>query len=322
MSRALASEAIGPGEEYPCISGSRIGESGDRKMTALTANTELPTVGGSRKSNKDSFRLRELWGRYREGDNAARENLILNYAPLVKIVAGRLGSRLPPHLEVSDLISFGLTGLLDAIERYDPERGVKFESFALLRIRGAMLDALRSLDWVPRSVRGNAREIERAESSLGAELGRPPTEAELADGLGLEVEALRQRLLEIANSRIYSFDAPLPGSQADSLRGDASFLDVVPSHGFADPQEALDASEGASDLSATLADAIAGLPERQQFILACCYREDLRLREIGEVMGVSESRVSQLHTKALISLRAAIRAARGRENRQLAHSGN
>lgn len=262
----------------------------------------------------------ELWRRYGEGDNAARENLILNYAPLVKLVAGQLGSRLPPHIEESDLISSGLTGLLGAIERYDPERGIKFESFALLRIRGAMIDALRSLDWVPRKVREHAREIERAESSLGSKLGRPSKETELADCLGIEVEVLQRRLLEIANSRIYSFDAPLPGSQVDSSRGDASLLDVVQSHSFADPQEALDASEGASDLSATLADAIASLPERQQFILACYYREDLKFREIGEVMGVSESRVSQLHTKALISLRAAVKAAEGSSDLQLAHS--
>jgi RNA polymerase sigma factor for flagellar operon FliA len=292
-------------------------------MTALPTNIKSPTVNGSHSGTKDSwFELRELWRRYGEGDNAARENLILNYAPLVKLVAGRLRSRLPAHVEESDLISFGLTGLLGAIERYDPERGVKFKSFALLRIRGAMLDALRSLDWVPRSVRQNAREIEQVEADLRMVLERPPSETELADGLGFGVEELQQRLLEIANSRIYSFDAPLPGSQADSLKGEASLLDVVPSRDFADPQKELDASEGESDLSAILSDAVAGLPERQQFVLACRYREDLKLHEIGEVMGVSESRVSQLHAKALISLRAAVKVAGGSENLQLAHSWN
>jgi RNA polymerase sigma factor for flagellar operon FliA len=221
------------------------------------------------------FRLRELWRRYGEGDDVARENLILNYAPLVKVVAGRLGSRLPPQVEEGDLISFGLAGLLGAIERYDSERGVKFRTFALFRIRGAMLDALRSLDWVPRKVRQNAREFEQVGARLGARLGRAPSEAELADGLGLSVAVLRQGLLEIANSRLYSFDAPLPGHRWENLGGDkSSLLDVVSSSGSANPQAALDASEDTSDLGAILSEAIGDLPEREQFVLACRYREE------------------------------------------------
>jgi RNA polymerase sigma factor FliA len=284
-----------------------------RSIHAVIAVIPMNAATATRSSE---FELRDLWRRYGEGDSAARENLVLNYAPLVKVVAGRLGARLPAHVEVGDLVSYGLTGLLSAIERYDPERGVKFESFALLRIRGAMIDALRSLDWVPRKVRQNARGIELLESKLGSELGRPPSETELADGLGIGVEALQQRLLEIADSRIYSFDAPLPGRDPE---GDASLHDVVPGRDFADPQKALDASEEGRNLSATLSHAISGLPERQQFVLACRYREDLRLGEIGEVMGISESRVCQLHTKALISLRAVIGAC-GRKKLQLAHS--
>jgi RNA polymerase sigma factor FliA len=271
------------------------------------------------------FRLRELWRRYGEGDAAARESLALNYAPLVKVVAGRMGSRLPPYVEEADLISYGLTGLMGAIERYDPEHGAQFKTFALMRIRGAMIDALRSLDWVPRRVRSNARELERVESDLGAKLGRAPDETELAGGVGIAVEALRERLLEISNSRIYSFDAPLPGRREESPNGDASLLDVVSGSGSADPQKALAVSEDAGDLREILSDAIEGLPEREQFVLACRYREDLRLGEIGEVMGVSESRASQLHTKALISLRAVLGAAKDPGNAralQLAHSWN
>jgi RNA polymerase sigma factor for flagellar operon FliA len=269
------------------------------------------------------FRLRELWRRHGEGDESSRENLILHYAPLVKVVAGRVGSRLPPHVEQGDLVSYGLTGLLGAIERYDPERGVKFKTFALTRIRGAMIDALRSLDWVPRRVRKDARELERVESGLGARLGRMPTETELADGLGLDLETLRARLLEIADSRLYSLDAPLLGGRDESVNGKkASLLDVVSGPGLADPQKELDAVEEAGDLRVVLSDAIGDLPERQQFVLACRYREDLRLGEIGEVMGVSESRVSQLHTKALISLRAVLGTARSSKKKgtlQLAH---
>jgi RNA polymerase sigma factor for flagellar operon FliA len=256
-----------------------------------------------------SFEQRELWGRYRDGDDAARENLVLYYAPLVKVAAGRLGSRLPAHVEQAELVSFGLSGLLGAIERFEPERGVKFETFAMQRIRGAMLDALRALDWVPRRVRQGARETERVEAELRAKFGRQPTERELADHLGLELDAFRLRILEIANSRIYSFDAPLPGHRADGLQGDASLLDIVPSEGYAEPQRALDSDQTAS----ALREVISGLPERQQFVLSCYYREDLKLKEIGEILCLSESRVSQLHTKALISLRSAIAAGPGRE---------
>jgi RNA polymerase sigma factor for flagellar operon FliA len=255
-----------------------------------------------------TFEQRELWGRYREGDDAARESLVLNYAPLVKVAASRIGSRLPAHVEKAELVSFGLSGLLRAIELFEPERGVGFESFAMHRIRGAMLDALRSLDWVPRRVRQDAREMERAEGELGAELGRPPSEQELADHLDLELAALRHRMLEIANSRIYSFDAPLPGRREDGLDSETSLLDVVPSEDYAEPQKALDSDE----VAGALREMIAELPERQQFILSCSYREDLKLREIAEILSVTESRVSQLRTKALISLRAAIAARPGR----------
>lgn len=291
-------------------------------MTAHTANTP-PTADGSRDGAvSPGFRLRELWRRHGEGDEAVRENLVLHYAPLVKVVAGRVGSGLPPHVEQGDLISYGLTGLLEAVDRFDPERGVKFKTFALMRIRGAMIDALRRLDWVPRKVRQNAREIERVEADLGARLGRVPTETELADRLGLDLVTLQDRLREIADSRLYSFDAPQPGRRDESVNGDTSLLDLVSSPGLAEPQEALDAAEKTRDMRRVLSGAIGDLPERQQFVLACRYREDLRLGEIGEVMGVSESRVSQLHTKALISLRAVLGATRDPGFLRLAHSCN
>jgi RNA polymerase sigma factor for flagellar operon FliA len=290
-------------------------------MTVHPIKIRPQGAGGSRdRPASSAFAVHELWRRFWDGDDAARENLILNYAPLVKLVAGRLGSRLPSHVEKADLISFGLTGLLGAIERYDSERGVKFEAFALLRIRGAILDALRSLDWVPRRVRHNAREIEQLEFGLRTELGRTPSETEIAARLGIGVVGLRHRLLEIDHSCIYSFDSPLPSRGAGGPGGESSLLELVPSTAFDDPQKALDASEGASDLSVTISDAVAGLPERQQFVLSCRYRDDLRLREIGEVMGISESRVSQLHAKALISLRAAVGPVSGQRNPKLAHS--
>jgi RNA polymerase sigma factor for flagellar operon FliA len=198
-----------------------------------------------------------------------------------------------------------LTGLLGAIERYDPMRGLKFEPFAMIRIRGAMLDELRSLDWVPRKVRQDAHEIERAESSFMAGQQRPPTESELAECLGIDTDALQERLLGIADSAIYSFDAPLMAGRSDGS-DNRTLLDSLGGPGFADPQIELDDVESAEALKANLADAVARLPERQQFILALYYREELRMREIGEVLGITESRISQLHAKALISLRAAM----------------
>src|ERR1700760_2406552 len=140
--------------------------------------------------------LRELWRRYKEqGDGAARERLVVAYSPMVKFVAGRLGAGLPSHVEDADLISYGLMGLIGAIERFDLERGIKFETFAMTRIRGAIIDELRSLDWVPRSVRPRAREIETTQAKLEHELQRAPTEAELAAKLGIDEEELQSSLL-------------------------------------------------------------------------------------------------------------------------------
>src|SRR6187200_341115 len=151
--------------------------------------------------------LRDLWRRYKDGgDEGARERLVVAYSPMVKFVAGRLGAGLPSHVEDADLISYGLVGLIGAIERFEPERGIKFETFAMTRIRGAIIDELRSLDWVPRSVRSRAREIEAAQAKLEHELQRAPSEAELAEKLGITEDELQQSLLEIANSSVYALD--------------------------------------------------------------------------------------------------------------------
>ena len=140
--------------------------------------------------------LREMWRRYKDdGDTAARERLVVAYSPMVKFVAGRLGAGLPSHVEDADLISYGLMGLIGAIERFEPERGIKFETFAMTRIRGAIIDELRSLDWVPRSVRSRAREIEAAQAKLEHELQRAPSEAELAARLDISEEELQTSLL-------------------------------------------------------------------------------------------------------------------------------
>ena len=248
--------------------------------------------------------LRDLWKRYKDGgDDTARERLVVAYSPMVKFVAGRLGAGLPSHVEDADLISYGLVGLIGAIERFEPERGIKFETFAMTRIRGAIIDELRSLDWVPRSVRSRAREIETAQAKLEHELQRAPTEAELASKLNLTEAELQSALLEIANSSVYALDELWTVS--DSSGDQVSLLDTIADESAADPQEAL-ASTEVKDL---LTEAIGGLPEREQLVVALYYYENLTLREIGEVLGVTESRVSQLHTKAVMRLKSSLQQA-------------
>jgi RNA polymerase sigma factor FliA len=248
--------------------------------------------------------LRDLWRRYKdENDQAARERLVVAYSPMVKFVAGRLGAGLPSHVDDADLISYGLLGLIGAIERFEPERGIKFETFAMTRIRGAIIDELRSLDWVPRSVRSRAREIEAAQSKLEHELQRAPTEAELAAKLNMTEEELQSALLEIANSSVYALDELWTVS--DSSGDQVSLLDTIADEGAADPQEALDSSE----IKDLLTEAIGSLPEREQLVVALYYYENLTLREIGEVLGVTESRVSQLHTKAVMRLKSRLQQA-------------
>jgi RNA polymerase sigma factor FliA len=243
--------------------------------------------------------LRDLWRRYKDqGDNTARERLVVAYSPMVKFVAGRLGAGLPSHVEDADLISYGLVGLIGAIERFEPERGIKFETFAMTRIRGAIIDELRSLDWVPRSVRSRAREIEQVQAKLEHELQRAPSESELADKLNMTEEELQSALLEIANSSVYALDELWTVS--DSSGDQVSLLDTIADEGAADPQEALATTE----VKDRLTEAIGGLPEREQLVVALYYYENLTLREIGEVLGVTESRVSQLHTKAVMRLKS------------------
>lgn len=246
--------------------------------------------------------LRELWRRLREeGDERAPERLVVAYAPLVKYVASRMASGLPSYVDEGDLISYGLIGLVSAIERYDPERATKFETFAVARIRGAIIDELRSLDWVPRSVRARARELERVHSKLEGRLHRTPSEEEIAAELGMTLEELREALLAIANSSLLALDDSwMDGDGAGQL----SLLDVIPDPKAVDPQRELD--EGTR--RDRLADAMDSLPDRERLVVALYYYEGLTLREIGEVLGVTESRVSQLHTKAVLGLRSRLQS--------------
>ena len=239
-----------------------------------------------------------LWVEYRRTrDQKLRDRLILTYAPLVKYVAGRLGSGLPAHVDDEDLVSYGLLGLMGAIERYDPDRDVKFETYALARIKGAIIDELRALDWVPRSVRSRAREIERAIGELESKLGRAPTDEEISGKLGIAVEELEESLTEISRTSIAALDE----LWTVSAGGDQiALIDTIEDEQGPNPQTSLDETE----MREAIGEAIARLPEREKLVVTLYYYEELTLREIGEVLGVTESRVSQLHTKAILRLKA------------------
>ena len=239
-----------------------------------------------------------LWREYRRTkDRAIRDRLILTYAPLVKFVAGRLGSGLPAHVDEGDLVSYGLLGLIGAIDRYDPDRDIKFETYAISRIRGAIIDELRTLDWVPRSVRSRAREIERAMAELEAKLMRAPTDEEISARIGITPDELGESLTEISRSSIAALDelwTASPGGDQVAL------IDTIEDTSGPDPQLELSQTE----MREALGEAIARLPEREKLVITLYYYEELTLREIGVVLGVTESRVSQLHTKAILRLKA------------------
>ena len=241
-----------------------------------------------------------LWRQFRanKGDKAIRGRLILTYAPLVKYVAGRLGSGLPAHVDEGDLVSYGLLGLIGAIERYDPERDVKFETYAIARIKGSIIDELRAMDWVPRSVRARARDIERAIAELERKLHRAPTDEEIAEKLGISQDELEESLTDISRSSIAALDELWTVSSGGGDQ--VALIDTIEDPAGPSPTAALDETE----LREAMADAIARLPEREKLVVTLYYYEELTLREIGEVLGVTESRVSQLHTKAILRLKA------------------
>jgi RNA polymerase sigma factor for flagellar operon FliA len=249
-------------------------------------------------TNVKAIELRELWRRYKAtGDEKARERLVVAYSPLVKYVGGRMASGLPAHVEEADLISYGLVGLISAIQRFEPERDIKFETYAITRIKGAIIDELRSLDWVPRSVRSRARDIERANAKLEHSLQRAPSDEEMASELEMSVDDFQEALLQISNSTVAALDELWTVS--DTSGDQVSLLDTLQDPDAPDPAQVMDAT----DMKDRVADAIARLPEREKLVVALYYYENLTLREIGEVLGVTESRVSQLHTKAVLRLR-------------------
>ncbi|WP_207800457.1 MULTISPECIES: FliA/WhiG family RNA polymerase sigma factor [Cellulomonas] len=227
----------------------------------------------------------------------AREELILHYVPLVTAVAGRIGMRLPSTVEHADLVSYGVFGLIDAIEKYRTDRAVRFESYASSRIRGAIIDELRAMDWVPRSVRTKARAVDRAYGELEALLHRAPTEAEVAQRLELPVGELRAVYSQLASVNIAALDEMLAGS--DDRPGAATLADTLGDRRADDPAGSVEAQETKYLLSR----AIECLGERERLVVVLYYYESMTLAEIGRVLGVTESRISQIHTAAMGRLR-------------------
>lgn len=236
------------------------------------------------------YTLDGAWSHWVDGrEPRAREWLVVNYSGLVKFVAGRLGAGLPKSVDTADLVSAGVFGLMDAIDKFDPNHGVKFETYAVPRIRGAILDSLRALDWVPRSVRSRSRSVQNAISELEHTLGRAPNEEEIAAHLEIAVEELQKWLSDIASGTV----GPL-----DHLVGDA-----------APRTEAADAAIEDRSMRDHMRAEIKKLPDRERTVLVLYYDENLTLSEIGEVLGVTESRVSQIHSKAVLQLRSRLAAA-------------
>jgi RNA polymerase sigma factor for flagellar operon FliA len=238
-----------------------------------------------------------LWADYkRHRTSDARERLILHYAPLVKFVAGRVGSGLPQSVEQADLVSYGIFGLIDAIEKFDPSRGFKFETYAIARIRGAIIDELRSIDWVPRSVRAKARAIERAYATLENDLRRTPDDDEVAREIGISTTELGHWLSQISFVGLVALDELLVAGEQPRT----STVGNRVTNPADDPVAAFEVDE----MKYLLADAINRVPERERLVLTLYYYEGLTLSEIGDVLGVTESRACQIHTKGILMLRA------------------
>lgn len=242
--------------------------------------------------------LEDLWRAFKKtGDQQQRERLILHYSPLVKYVAGRVGVGLPANVEQADLVSYGMFGLIDAIERFDLDRSVKFETYAISRIRGAIIDELRAMDWIPRSVRFKARAVEGAYARLEARQRRTPTEREVAAELDISLAELHQIFSQLSFIHVIALDELL---RVSTEHGAISFKDTLEDTAAEDPVQVFESEE----TKHLLARAISSLPDRERTIVTLYYYEGLTLAQIGKILGVTESRICQLHTKAVLQLRA------------------
>jgi RNA polymerase sigma factor for flagellar operon FliA len=238
--------------------------------------------------------------------NAERDALIVEHLPQIKYIAQRISTKLPSHVELNDLVSAGILGLLDAIEKFDPNRGVKFKTYAELRIKGAILDSLRNLDWAPRSLRKKSKDLEKVYRELEQQLGRPATDKEVCESMGISLDEFYELVDQIKGLNLGSFQEV---STQDDDKNAEPLVRYVPDAPQMDPFFVFHKSE----VQNILAGAIDTLPKKERLVVSLYYFDELTMKEIGKVLGVNESRVSQLHTKAMLRLRTKLRRVSGQE---------
>lgn len=240
-----------------------------------------------------------VWKEYKKtGSKVTKDKILVEYAPLVKYISNRIAMNLPSSVDREDLVSAGILGLIKAVETFDLDRGFKFETYAGHKIRGAVLDELRALDWVPRSVRQKSRDIQRVYAKLENALGRMPYDDEVCDELGCDMKEFEKMLSDVAPTTIVSLEETMPdrGSDSKSLR----LIDTIEDPGSDNPLKLL----GFQEVKTILKETIENLPEKEKLVIALYHFEELTLKEIGVVLEISESRVSQIHSKAILKLRS------------------
>ena len=284
------SEGRKPGAPAPALAGGGTGGAALEDLEAAERAAEA-------RADAERQAIARLWTDYKAtGRRQLRDQLIVHYSPLVKYVAGRVSVGLPHTIEQADLVSYGMFGLIDAIEKFDAERNIKFETYAITRIKGAIIDELRSIDWVPRSVRAKARAVEQAYAKLEASLLRTPSDSEVAAEMRITEAELQQIFTQISFVGVVALDDLLTGSD----REDSTTLGET----IADRGDGPMATFEVEEMKQVLAGAINRLGDREKVVLTLYYYEGLTLAEIGQVLGVTESRVCQIHTKAVLQLRA------------------
>ncbi len=244
--------------------------------------------------------LREARERHGEVPGDLKEKIVLEHTPLIRYIVNRIAVRLPAHIDLDDLTNTGVIGLMDAIDKYDPEKNCKFKTYAEFRIKGAILDQLRSLDWVPRSVRQKSRRLEQAYAEVEQRLGRAATEHEVADALGIDMEEFHLLLNQVRGISIINLDELRANAEADQPINGEVFEDVKAENPFT--------SLRSREMRESIGECIGQLPEKERLVISLYYYEDLNMKEIGGVLGITESRVCQIHTKATARLRSKLRS--------------
>jgi RNA polymerase sigma factor for flagellar operon FliA len=246
--------------------------------------------------------LREAKEKNTEISPVLREQIVLEHAPLIRYIVNRIAVRLPSHIDLDDLHNTGVIGLMDAIEKYDPEKNCKFKTYAEFRIKGAILDQLRSLDWVPRSVRQKSRRLERAYGEVEQRLGRSASDDEVADSLGLQIDKFHELLNQVRGISLVNLEE-IRGTNSDGDRT-GTYADIIEDVNSENPFASLKLAE----MKQAIAQTIGALPEKERLVISLYYYEDLNMKEIGGILGITESRVCQIHTKAVLRLRAKLKS--------------